>query len=843
MKNKILSIIIIIALSTILGLAYNASTNLSLRLLEATDDVRPFREDFNYNFELVDDIFDDVSLIEFSYLDGVTSAIQDQIDAVGSGAVDTSGTPVDNDIAVFTDANTIEGLSYAELKAVLNLEIGTDILAQQSIGIIDNYLLEVDGSPNDDEYARFTANGLEGRTEAEFKGDFNLEIGTDVQAYDAGLLSIAGLTTAANKSIYTTALDTYGVYTLSSAGRALIDDADASAQRTTLGLVIGTNVQAFDASLTSIAGLTYASASFIKLTANDTYAVRTLSEVRTDLGLVIGTNVMAWDAQLDDIAALAYTDGNFIVGDGSNWVAESGATARTSLGIDLSLYYLKTEIDDFSELQTIISDKTLINEEDAVIFDETVSMVKELDITGALAFIDINPAGQTTKNIVDITPTATLNATQVWCGYNINGAALDPNGVDSELIGFNLDFSGVSESNSPIMHGYRSKVPFGQDAFHIREGQLHIDTVLPSTAASEFTTIDIVIDSSAMVSTSEYHAMDVATTGIPSGEVVAIGTHTEVEVIHQHIATFATPSQTEFAGVKHTGGNTWADGIDAYGVIFVDNSDAIYVGSATQFDEIEVIMTTGGTKSIKPTFWYSIAGPAWTEFHPADDTDGFQQSGEVRWEVAAITATWTDDGDPGGADTTAGYWIKIVRTRVGAVGSPDPTTVKIGLVTEFVWDKDGNVVIESLVVSGSAGITGTKNYYSALGSDHTYSANADLDSQPVGESVVFGDFLYFDWADVEWKKAKADAIGTTPALRIALESKSNGQTCMMLVKGYIRDDSAFDFGASRVFLNDDTAGTADDTAPAEAGDQIQIVGIGITADILYFDPSVDVGEI
>ncbi len=39
------------------------------------------------------------------------------------------------------------------------------------------------------------------------------------------------------------------------------------------------------------------------------------------------------DAQLTDIAALAVTDGNFIVGDGTNFVAESGATARTSLGL------------------------------------------------------------------------------------------------------------------------------------------------------------------------------------------------------------------------------------------------------------------------------------------------------------------------------------------------------------------------------------------------------------------------------------------------------------------------------------------------------------------------------
>jgi hypothetical protein len=47
----------------------------------------------------------------------------------------------------------------------------------------------------------------------------------------------------------------------------------------------------------------------------------------------IGVTVQGYDAQLADVAGLAVTDGNFIVGNGTNFVAESGNTARTSLGL------------------------------------------------------------------------------------------------------------------------------------------------------------------------------------------------------------------------------------------------------------------------------------------------------------------------------------------------------------------------------------------------------------------------------------------------------------------------------------------------------------------------------
>ena len=120
------------------------------------------------------------------------------------------------------------------------------------------------------------------------------------QPLDAGLTSIAALTTAADKMIYTTALDTYAVASLTAFARTILDDADEATFKATVNLEIGTDVQAYDASLTSISALTYVSGSFIALTAADTYTVRTYAQTLTDIGgaatnqtMYIGTTAVA----------------------------------------------------------------------------------------------------------------------------------------------------------------------------------------------------------------------------------------------------------------------------------------------------------------------------------------------------------------------------------------------------------------------------------------------------------------------------------------------------------------------------------------------------------------------
>lgn len=191
------------------------------------------------------------------------------------------------------------------------------------------------------------------------------------QPLDATLTAVAGVTTAANKGIYWTGVDVAATYDLTAFARTLLDDADAATMRTTLGLVIGTHVQAYDADLTTWASITPSVNVQSFVSAADYAAMRTLlglvigtnvqaydadlttwagltpsanaqslvtaadyAAMRTLLGLVIGTNVQAYDADLATIAGLTATTDNFIVAVSSAWASRTPAQVKTTLSLN-----------------------------------------------------------------------------------------------------------------------------------------------------------------------------------------------------------------------------------------------------------------------------------------------------------------------------------------------------------------------------------------------------------------------------------------------------------------------------------------------------------------------------
>ena len=260
---------------------------------------------------------------ELNYVDGVSSNIQDQLDS-----------KVDNNV----NLTTLSGLGHADGNFLVSdgstwtVESGSDARTSLGLGSIATQAannVTISGGAITGVTDISVADGGTGASDiATARTNLGLELGVDVQAYDADLADLADGKLSSTRIEY----GEYVITTEGTSGQIWTSDGDG---RGTWG---STTALSGAASSIDTEDLTASRA----VISNASGKIAVSDVTTTELGYLDGVtsnlqtqfdNKQNKDTDLSDISGFSHSDGNFLVSDGSSWTVESGSDARTSLGL------------------------------------------------------------------------------------------------------------------------------------------------------------------------------------------------------------------------------------------------------------------------------------------------------------------------------------------------------------------------------------------------------------------------------------------------------------------------------------------------------------------------------
>ena len=289
------------------------------------------------------------------------------------------------------------------------------------------------------------AGGTGSSTASGARTNLGVAIGSDVQAYDADLAALAGLTSAADKGIQFTGSGAAATYDLTAAGKALLDDANAAAQLVTLGVnSTATELNIMDGD-TSATSTTLADAD--RVVVNDGGTMKQVA--LTDFEVY-------FEAGLDTLNAVTSASSLATVGTvtGGTWAATDVAIAHGGTGAstaaaalsNLGLTALAAEVNimdgDTSATSTTLADadRVVVNDggtmKQVALTDFEVYMESSLDtlnaVTSASSLATVGTIGS-----------GTWQGTAVADAYVANDLTISGGTVNNSVIGGSTPAAGT----------------------------------------------------------------------------------------------------------------------------------------------------------------------------------------------------------------------------------------------------------------------------------------------------------------------------------------------------------------------------------------------------------------
>jgi len=158
----------------------------------------------------------------------------------------------------------------------------------------------------------------------------------------------------------------------------------------------------------------------------------------------------------------------------------------------------------------------------------------------------------------------------------------------------------------------------------------------------------------------------------------------------------------------------------------------------------------------------------------------------------------------------------------------------------------GATTVDSLTSTGDVTIADGKGIIlDSTPADDAYTGIYGNFANATGSTITKGQVVYMTGTANQVAPARANAAGTMPAVAMAIADVANGATGNFLMYGFAHDASAFislTIGGE-AYVSDTAAGALDATAPADDGEFVQIIGVGMHGDKLFFNPQLPMVEI